>query len=517
MPKNYDAGSSLSQKILTGVDTLADNVASTLGPRGRNVIIQQEGKRPIITKDGVTVAEFVDLDDPFENVGVQIIKQASRQTNTVAGDGTTTATVLARAILHGARKHIVAGASPIDVKREIDSTVEEYVQNLKDMSRPIQSEEDIAHIATISANNDEVIGKLVAKAIDCVGKDGSISVEEARSLETSLDLTEGFRFDSGYTASAFINEERRGAVVYEDPLILVADCKVDKVEDILPVLETVAREGRPLVIVASDIEGQAHAALIMNMMRGTMKIAAVKAPRYGEERRNILKDLCLSTGAVCATKSTGLKLKDVKLEHLGTCKKIDILKGWTTVVGGKGDYEEVNRQIENLKVELEQTDNLRECERIQERITRLASGVAVIKVGAATEIEMIEKKHRIEDALEAVRAAQLEGVVPGGGVALVRARRPAKGYGSVVYDAAAAPLLQMAWNAGESPDVILDKVQRAKGYRGWDFKAAKMTDMVESGIIDPVKVTITALVNAASAAGTLITTNHAIIEVKDGS
>ena len=517
MPKNYDAGSSLSQKILTGVDTLADNVASTLGPRGRNVIIQQEGKRPIITKDGVTVAELVALDDPFENVGVQIIKQASRQTNTVAGDGTTTATVLARAILHGARKHIVAGASPIDVKREIDSTIEEYVRNLKDMARPIQSEEDIAHIATISANNDETIGKLVAKAIDCVGKDGSISVEEARSLETSLDLTEGFRFDSGYTATAFINDERRGAVVYEDPLILVADCKIDKVEDILPVLETVAREGRPLVIVASDIEGQAHAALIMNMMRGTMKIAAVKAPRYGEERRNILKDLCLSTGAVCATKSTGLKLKDIKLEHLGTCKKIDILKGWTTVVGGSGNYEEVDKQIENLKVELEQTDNLRECERIQERITRLASGVAVIKVGAATEIEMIEKKHRIEDALEAVRAAQLEGVVPGGGVALVRARRPSKGYGSVVYEAAAAPLLQMAWNAGESPDVILDKVQRSKGNRGWDFKAAKMTDMIESGIIDPVKVTITALVNAASAAGTLITTNHAIIEVKDGS
>ena len=512
MPKNYDAGSSLSQKILAGVDKLADNVASTLGPRGRNVIIKQAGKRPIITKDGVTVAEFVDLEDPFENAGVQVIKQAARQTNVVAGDGTTTATVLARAILHGAHRHIVAGASPIEVKRQIDNTVEQYVQNLKEMARPIQSEEDIAHIATIAANNDDTIGKLVAKAIDCVGKDGSISVEEARSLETSLDLMEGFRFDSGYTATAFITDERRGAVVYEDPLILVADCKIDKVEDILPVLEAVAREGRPLIIVASDIEGQALAALIMNAMRGTMKIAAVKAPRYGEERRNILKDLCLSTGAKYITKSAGLKLKEVKLQHLGSCKKIDILKGWTTIVAGNGDYTEVEKQIENLKVELAQTESLRECERTQERITRLASGVAVIRVGAATEVEMIEKKHRIEDALEAVRAAQLEGIVPGGGVALLRARKSLGGYASIVYDAAGEPMRQMARNAGESPDVILDKVRRAKGNRGWDFKKGQMINLVDAGIIDPVKVTITALVNAASAAGTLITTGHAIIE-----
>ena len=324
MTKRYDAGSSLQAKVLAGVDKLADNVASTLGPRGRNVIIQQKGKRPIITKDGVTVAEFVDFEDPFENAAAQIIKQASRQTNSVAGDGTTTATVLSRAILQGAVRHIVAGASPIDVKRDIDAGVAVLVENLRSMSRPIQSEEDIAHIATISANNDPTIGKLVAKAVDSVGKDGSISVEEARSLDTTLDLTEGFRFDSGYAASAFITDERRGAVVYEDPLILVADCKIDKVDDILPVLETVAREGRPLVIVASEIEGQALAALIMNTMRGTMKVAAVKAPRYGEERRNILKDLCLSVGASCGTKSAGLKLREMKLKHLGTCKKIEV-------------------------------------------------------------------------------------------------------------------------------------------------------------------------------------------------
>lgn len=513
MPKSYDAGTSLTEKILAGVDVLADNVASTLGPRGRNVIIQQAGKRPIITKDGVTVAEFVDLDDPFENVGAQIIKQASRQTNAVAGDGTTTATVLARAILHNARRHIVAGASPVEVKRGIDAGVKNVVENLREQAKPIQSEQDIAHIASISANNDEVIGKLVAKAVDCVGKDGSISVEEARSLETSLDLLEGFRFDSGYASPTFITDERRGAVVYDDPLFLVADCKIEKVDDLLPVLEVVAREGRPLVVVASEIDPAALSVLVINAMRGTMKVAAVKAPRYGEERRNILKDLALSTGAEIVTKA-GLKLKDAKLQHLGTCKKVDIIKGWTTVVAGKGDHEEVSRRVEALKVELSQTDSLRECESIQERITRLVSGVAVIRVGAATEIEMIEKKHRIEDALEAVRAAQLEGVVPGGGVALVRARPAGAGssFESIVYEAVTEPLKQMAKNAGESPDVVLERVRRARGARGWDFKAGAMKDMSEAGIIDPVRVTITALINAASAAGTLITTGHAIIE-----
>ena len=515
MSKRYDSGSSLSGKIIEGVNILADNVASTLGPRGRNVILQKAGKNPIITKDGVTVAEFVELDDPFMNVGAQIIKQASRQTNSAAGDGTTTATVLARAILREANRHIVSGSPPIEVKRRIDTATQKLVDNLKELARPIQSEEDIAHIATISANNDESIGKLVAKAIDCVGKDGAISVEEARSNETSLDLVEGFRFDSGHVANAFITDERRGAVVYEDPLILVADCKLEKVDEFLPVLEVVAREGRPLIIVASDIEGQALAALIMNAMRGTMKVCAVKAPRYGEERRNILKDLCLATGAEYVTKSAGLKLKEVELQHLGSCKKVEILKNLSTFVGGKGDYQEVDRRIENLKVELDQTESLRECERIQERITRLASGVAIIRVGAPTEVEMIEKKHRIEDALEAVRSAQLEGIVPGGGVALVRATPKQKDWDtdeSIVFIAAQEPIRQMALNAGESPDVILDKVIRSKEDRGWDFKNGGLVNMYEAGIIDPVKVTITALINAASAAGTLITSGYAIIE-----
>ena len=308
MSKHYSSGADLSAKVLSGVNILADNVASTLGPRGRTVLLQQTGKRPFVSKDGVTVAEHVVLDDPIENAAVQILKQASSQTNTLAGDGTTTSMVLARAILQEAQKHVVAGVPPIEIKRAIDRAVEVLVSNLKESSTPIQSEEDIAHIASISANNDEVIGNLIAKAVDCVGKDGSITVEAARSTQTSLDLREGFQFDSGFVANAFVTDERRQAVIYDEPFILVADTKLDKVEQILPVLEAVAREGRPLIIVASEIVDQALAALIMNTVRGTMKIAAIKAPRYGEERRGILKDLCLATGAAFITKSGEMKL-----------------------------------------------------------------------------------------------------------------------------------------------------------------------------------------------------------------
>jgi chaperonin GroEL len=515
MTRHYSSDDELANKITNGVIKLADNVASTLGPRGRNVILQKKGSNPIVTKDGVTVAEFIEFEDPFENAGAQIVKQASRMTNIEAGDGTTTASVLARAIYINARKKIASGFSPIEIKREIDRAVEKIVENLKNIAKPISSIEDICHIATISANNDQEIGNLIAKAVECVGKDGSITVEEARSLKTSLDLVEGFRFDSGYTSSSFITNERRGAVIYEEPLMLVVDAKIENVDDILPVLEVVAREGRPLVIVASEIEGQALAALIMNSIRGTMKVAAVKAPRYGEERRNILKDLCLVTGASYVTKSSGLKIKDIKLEHLGQTKKIDITKATTTIVGGKGDYKAVEERIETLKIELNHTDSLSESERIQERITRLASGIAIIRVGAATEVEMVEKKDRIEDALEAVKAAKDEGVVSGGGVAFIRAipKKASFNLGErIIYDAVCEPLRQMAYNAGESPDIVLDKVRRSKGNRGWDFSSGKIVDMFEEGVIDPVKVTRCALQNAASVAGALITSGYAIVE-----
>jgi chaperonin GroEL len=512
--KIYSSNEELTAKIAAGIDKLADNVASTLGPRGRNVILQKKGGNPIVTKDGVTVAEFVEFEDPFENVGAQIIKQASRMTNAEAGDGTTTATVLARAIYANARQLIASGHAPIQVKRMIDQTVDEIVDRLSELSKPISSIEDVRHIAMISANNDDEIGELIARAVESVGKDGSITVEEARSLKTSLDLVEGFRMNSGYASSSFITDERRGAVVYEDAFVLVADAKIDKVDNILPVLEVVAREGRPLVIVSSEVEGQALAALIMNTMRGTMKVAAVKAPQYGEERRNILRDLCLSTGASYVTKSAGLKLKEVTLEHLGQAKKVDITKTVTTIVGGRGNHEEVEKQIEALKVEVSQTESMSEAERIQERITRLASGIAVIRVGAATEVEMIEKRHRIEDALEAVRAAREEGIVPGGGVALVRAvpKSVKDRTKNVVYDAVCEPIRQMARNAGESADVILEKVKRAKGNTGWDFTRNKTVDMFDQGVIDPAKVTRCALQNAASAVGALITSGYAIVE-----
>ena len=521
MSKQYCDGRSLSEALLKGANVLADNVSSTLGPRGRNVILQEKGKTPIITKDGVTVANFIELSDPFENLGAQVIKQASQQTATLAGDGTTTSVVLSRAILREAQRYLTAGVSPIELKRGIDKAVESVVVRLAQIAKPISSEEDIEHVASISANNDRTIGKLIATAVDKVGKDGSITIEEARSVDTSLDIVEGFRFDSGYLAGAFINDERRGVVKYEDPYILVTDRKFDSVQDMLPVLELIAREGKPFVIVADEIEGQALAALIMNAMRGTMKVAAVKAPRYGEERRNIMKDLAISVGATFIATENGTKMSDVKLKDFGRAKKIEIAKSLTTIVGGQGKMEEIDKQIDIIKAELQQTENIYECERLQERITRLASGIGIIRVGAATEVEMIEKKHRIEDALEAVRSAQQEGIVPGGGVALLRAteglevatdnEEQALGV-KIVLRAAEEPIRQMALNAGESPDIIVSMVKSEVFDAGYDFLNRKVIMMVETGIIDPVKVTRCAIQNAASAAGTLITTNYSIVQ-----
>jgi chaperonin GroEL len=520
--KHYENGLSLSQKLLRGVDVLADNVGSTLGPKGRNVILFHKDQGvPVVTKDGVTVAKFVELDDPIENVGAQIVKQAAEQTASVAGDGTTTATVLSRAIIKESQKYLASGASPIELKRGMDKACEAITNNLKEMARPIRSKEDILHVATISANNDKSIGTLIAEAVDCVGKDGAIIIEEARSIDTSLDLIEGFRFDSGYCANAFINDERTGTVNYDNPLVLVSDEKVETVEQIYPSLEIAARETRPLVIIANDIVEQALAALVMNTKRGTMKVCAVKAPKYGEERRRILKDLCLSTGATFVTKADGMKLKDIRLTQFGQCKKINIAKGLTTVIGGQGDHNEVDKQIEALKAEIKQTDNLKECERIQERITRLASGIAVIRVGAATEVEMIEKKHRIEDALEAVRSAQEEGIVSGGGSALLHASvgltvvtdGAEQSLGAkVVLNAVQAPLRQMCFNAGESGDLITDLVVNSQANQAYDFMKGDIVDALETGLIDPVKVTTTALTNAVSVASTLITTNYAIVK-----
>jgi len=520
MIRKFSNGYELNSKILDGINKLADNVATTLGPKGRNVILfHKEQGVPVITKDGVTVAKFVELEDPFENVGAQIVKQAAEQSATRAGDGTTTATVLTRAILQRAQKYLTAGVSPIEIKRGMDKASEAIVDKLKEVAIPVRSEEDIRHIATISANNDKSIGRLVSTAVDSAGKDGSVLVEEARSLKTSLDMIEGFRFDSGYLSSTFINNERNGTVEYDNPLIAVTDEKIETIEQILPTLELAARDNRPLLIVA-DMEGQALAAVIANAVRGTMKIAAVKPPRYGEERRSILKDLCSSTGATFVTRENSLSLKQIQLTHFGQSKSVSLNKGWTTIVGGTGNHEEIDKRIEALKVEIKATDSLKECERIQERITRLASGVAVIRVGAATEVEMIEKKHRIDDALEAVRSAQEEGIVAGGGVALLRTStglhietdNEEQSIGAkIILDAVEEPLRQMAINAGKSPDLIVDRVRHLTGNKGYNFMTDDVVNMLDEGIVDPVKVTRCALQNAVSVASTLITTSHAIV------
>tara|TARA_R100000008_G_C3579113_1_gene167238 strand:- start:116 stop:1708 length:1593 start_codon:yes stop_codon:yes gene_type:complete len=528
MSRAYDDNQTLQQKIINGANKLADNVASTLGPRGRNVLLQEKDREPFVTKDGVTVAQFVALEDAFENASAQIIRQAAIETNSEAGDGTTTATVLARSILLESQKFIASGISPIEIQRGIKLAVKEVVKNLNEMSAPVTSASEIEHIATISANNDPSVGKLIAMAVDRVGQDGTITIEESRSLETSLDITEGFKFDSGYSASAFITDERRSLMYHEEPLILVTDHKISNVEPILPLLEVAARESRPLIIVADEVEGQALAAMIMNAMRGTLKVAAIKAPRYGEERQNILDDLAISTGAKFISRASGLKLNEVKMSDLGTAKFIESTKNFTTIVGSCSDYEKVEERLETLTNQIATIEDLRECERIQERIVRLGSAVAVIKVGGATQVEMTEKKHRIEDALEAVKSAQEEGIVPGGGTALLRAAQkmvivtsgsePAandQAYGAVIVrNACHEPIRQMALNAGESPDLIVDEVLKSYDSHGWNFREGRLMDLLEKGIIDPVKVTRCALQNAASCAGTLITTNFGIIQTE---
>jgi len=523
MSRAYDDNQTLQQKIIKGANVLADNVASTLGPKGRNVLLKEKGQQPFITKDGVTVAHFVALEDPFENAGAQILRQAAVETNNEAGDGTTTSTILARAILRESQRFIASGVSPIELQRGIDLAVKEVVTNLKKLARPVKRVADVEHVAAISANNDNAIGKLIATAVDKVGQDGSITIEESRSLETSLDITEGFRFDAGFCAGAFITDERRGIMHYEEPLFLVTDHKISNVESILPVLEMIARENRPLVIVAEDIEGQALAAMIMNAMRGTLKVAGIKAPMYGEERRNILSDLATSVGAHFITRESGTKIADVQMSDLGTAQFIESNKYNTTVVGGQCDYEMIEERITSLKQLIKDTPSIEQCKRIQERIVRLSSGVAVIRVGGATEVEMTEKKHRIEDALEAVRSAQQEGIVCGGGVALLHAgnsiaitsKQNDQAYGaSVIREASREPIRQMALNANVSPDIIIDKILSAPKNYGWNFRTGELVDLIKNGIIDPVKVTRTALQNAASCAGTLITTNYGIIQTE---
>ncbi len=527
--KKYSNTNELRQAIVEGVNVLADNVAATLGPKGQNVIIQQKGKLPFVTKDGVTVAKFVNLENPFQNAAVEILKQASLQTNAEAGDGTTTATVLARSIINEAQKYIASGVSPIELKRGMDKTCNALVERLSESARPIKSVEDIQHIARISANNDTMIGDIVARAVDLAGKDGTVIIEEGRSNKTSLDLIEGFKMDTGFAANAFMTDERRGICYYDNPLVFVTDERLETVDELLPLLEQVARDGRPLVIVAEEIIEQALAALIMNAIRGTMKIVGIKAPRYGEERKSILRDLATSVGATYVSREAGIMLKDVKIEHLGTCKSVEIGKSNSTFVGGKGEGHAVEERIAKVKALLRQSSSDHESKILNERITRLASGVSVIKVGGATQVEMTETKHRIEDALEAVRSAQKDGITTGGGTALLKARRGLEldfensdqRLGSeILIKACESPIRQLCRNGGVSEDIIINQIETLTEITGdedggYDFREHETTsDMFAKGIIDPVKVTKTALIKAVSAASTLLNTNHAIIHVE---
>jgi chaperonin GroEL len=515
-------GDEIRQKLLNGANKLADAVASTLGPRGQNVILYKRGADPVITKDGVSVARVVELDDDYEQAAVEVLRQAALETEKTSGDGTTTSTVLARAILTAANKHIAAGASSTDIKRGIDLAVDAICERITEMSQPVSSEEEICHIATVSANGDEVIGALIASSVAAAGKDGAITIEESRSLKTSMDVTEGFQFEGGYVSPQFVTDERRGVADYRDCLVLVTDESLDNVDEMLPILEVVARDGRPFVIVAEEIEGQLLAALIINRMRNGMKIAAIKAPRYGEERRNLLEDLSLVTGATLISKDQGLRLQDVKLTHLGNAKRIESSKRHTTIADGQTDYDELEKRLDLLRATLSETESLQEAERIQDRITRLSSGVAVIRIGGATEIEVTEKKHRVEDALEAVRSAQEDGVVAGGGTALLKAAIAAqiepqnddqlRGAQTLV-ESCFAPITQILKNADISSDIVINSLSHDDHDKnvGFNVRTEKFENLVETGVIDPAKTVKCALRNAASAAGTLLTTNCAVL------
>jgi len=523
--KQYSDGKDLHKLMLGGVNTLADNVASTYGPKGRNVILRKKDGRPVITKDGVTVARFVNLEDPFQNAAVEIVKQASERTNSDAGDGTTTSTILARAVFSKSLELIEKGLSPVEVKRGLDKVCDLVCDKITDASRPITSVEDVAFVAKISANNDQVIGDLIATAVDKVGKGGSVTIEDGRSTDTTLDLVEGFRFRSGYLSNYFVTDERRNVCRYESPLLFLCDAQVDQVQLILPVLEIAAREQKPLIFICDDVEGQALSALIMNSVRGSMKVAAVKSPKYGEERKSLMEDLAVATGGKYFKTMLGEEVKGVTINDLGTCKTIEISKYGTIVVGGGGDHLSLLSRVEDLKEQVKDAETLVDAEQIQERITRLSSGVAVIRVGAPTEVEMIEKKHRIEDALEAVRSAQEGGVVCGGGLALYRISQSIMEdikeldltedqmfAADIFLNVLQSPIATMADNAGFDYDTIQSQIESESSNVGFNFLNGEVVDMFESGIIDPAKVTINALKNAVSAAGTLLTTNYAIIE-----
>ena len=514
--KQVKFGDDARKRMLKGVNILADAVKATLGPKGRNVVLEKSFGAPTITKDGVSVAKEIELKDKFENMGAQMVKEVSSQTNDVAGDGTTTATVLAQAMIREGMKAVAAGMNPMDLKRGMDKAVAAAVETLKSMSVPCSDTKAIAQVGTISANSDESIGEIIAEAMERVGKEGVITVEEGSGLENELDVVEGMQFDRGYLSPYFINNQEAQMVDLEEPFVLIHDKKIGNIRDLLPALEAVAKAGRPLMIIAEDVEGEALATLVVNNMRGIVKVAAVKAPGFGDRRKAMLQDIAVLTGGTVISEEVGLTLEKVTLNELGTAKRIQINKEETTVIDGAGTEGDIKARCEQIKTQIEATTSDYDREKLQERLAKLAGGVAVIKVGAATEVEMKEKKDRVDDALHATRAAVEEGIVAGGGVALVRAQAAVEGLKGANADqdvgiqiarrAMEEPLRQIVANSGDEPSVVLNAVIQSSGNQGYNAATGEYIDMVEAGILDPTKVTRYALQNAASIATLMITT-----------
>ncbi|HJO36286.1 MAG: chaperonin GroEL [Pseudomonadota bacterium] len=509
-------------RMLKGVNTLANAVKVTLGPKGRNVVLEKSFGAPTVTKDGVSVAKEVELKDRFENMGVQMVKEVASQTSDVAGDGTTTATVLAQALVREGMKAVAAGHNPMDLKRGIDKTVSAAVAEIKKLSTPCADHKSIAQVGSISANSDTIVGELIAEAMEKVGKEGVITVEDGSGLENELDVVEGMQFDRGYLSPYFINNQQSMSAELEDPYILLYDKKISNIRELLPVLEGVAKSNRPLLVVAEDVEGEALATLVVNTIRGIVKVAAVKAPGFGDRRKAMLQDMAVLTGGQVISEEVGLTLEKASLEDLGTARKVQVTKENTVIVDGAGSKADIEARIETIRRQIEEATSDYDKEKLQERMAKLAGGVAVIKVGAATEVEMKEKKARVEDALHATRAAVEEGVVPGGGVALVRAKaiigelqgeNPEQTVGvRIALRAMEEPLRQIVANAGGEPSVVLNRVVGESGNFGYNAGTDEYCDMIEAGILDPAKVTRTALQNAASVAGLMLTTECMIAE-----
>ena len=511
--------------LLTGVEKLSKAVKATLGPKGRNVVLDKKFGSPTVTKDGVSVAKEIELECPFENMGAQMVREVASKTSDIAGDGTTTATVLAEAIYRQGLKNVTAGANPMSLKRGIDKAVESIVAELAKLSKKVEDREQVSQVATISANGDRTIGETIADAMDKVGKDGTITVEEAKTIETTLDVVEGMQFDKGYLSPYFVTDAENMEVVLEDCLILINEKKISNLNDMLPLLQSVAIQGKPFLLIAEDVEGEALATLVVNKLRGTLNVCAVKAPGFGDRRKAMLEDIAILTGGKCITEDLGIKLESVTVDQLGKAKRVTIDKENTTIVEGAGKQSDIIGRVNQIRKQIEETTSDYDKEKLQERLAKLAGGVAVINVGAATETEMKEKKARVEDALHATRAAVEEGIVPGGGVALLRAL---KGLDSIktedqdeiigvdiIRRAVEEPVRQLAANGGYEGSVIVQELMKKKGHEGFDVAKGIYTDMVKSGIIDPTKVSRTALQNAASIAGLLLTTECLVTEIPE--